>query len=124
MTQQEQLFSAKAKAERNHDYVHLFPGRVFPTGGIDVLERGGHLLFVKSYEHGSEMPSAQRRIWRRLSALSDPKHSTTVACVWGLSAWREFVVFTSDGETERVRTSRGAWRGFLADWWDSHGSTF
>lgn len=114
----------KKPARRNHDYIDLFPGRVFPTGGIDVLERGNNLLFIKSYEHGKKIEDPHRKIWKllvRFGENPDAPGSISVVCVWGLAdAEREVILFDGRGE-QPVRTlTRDGWRQWLDGWWSSN----
>ena len=112
------------KAYRNHDYIDLFPGRVFPTGEIDVLERGNHLLVIKSYEYGQQIKKPHHRIFDLLVRLGELTHalgSVTVVCVWGLGKTpREVVIYDHMGISDRQALTRDEWREWLRRWWDDH----
>lgn len=112
------------RVHRNHDYIGLFGERIFPTGEIDILERGNHLLVIKSYEYGQKMADPHRYIFKLLVKLGDQEDapgSVTVVCVWGLGpAPREFVVFDSTGETEPKLAQIDEWQSWLRAWWRDH----
>jgi len=118
------LSTGVKRAHRNHDYIDLFPGRVFPTGEIDILERGHHLLIIKSYEHGQPVADAHRKIYKLMVAYGqnvDAPGSITVACIWGLGdTIRELVVFAHTGESPAQAVTRQDWREWLSDWWKEH----
>lgn len=112
------------RAHRNHDYLELFPGHVFPTGEIDILEHGRNLLIIKSYEHGRTIVDAHRKIWRLLvkfGEVEDAPGNITVVCVWGLGSQvpREYIVFDYQGEHPIKAVTVEEWRRYLLDWWNS-----
>lgn len=113
--------TTEQRAQRKHDYVGIFPGRVFPTGDLDVLERDGNLLFIKSYPDGVQIADAQHRIWQLLSAHSnivDAPGNTTVLCVWGLGdVPRTYVKFDYRGEDQPKIVDVDVWREVLRSWW-------
>lgn len=115
------LVTGVKRAHRNHDYLGLFPGRVFPTGEVDILERGDNLLIIKSYEHGRPIADAHRRIYRLLVRYGnnpDAPGTITVACIWGLGdTIRELVVFNPTGEGSPIALDRAGWRDWLMRWW-------
>lgn len=105
------------------DYLGLFPEKVWPTAGIEVLEREYHLLFIKSIGHTSEITPAQRKIFillNRFGRVLDAPGSITVACVWSMEDARGYVVFDDNGEHPLVTTTSDGWRAFLKTWWDDH----
>jgi hypothetical protein len=113
----------KKRAHRNHDYIDLFPGNVFPTGEIDILERGNNLLIIKSYEYAAKIADAHRKIWKLLVKYGnnpDAPGSVTVVCVWGLGDTpREVVVFDPRGESPVRSMTIEGWRQWLDGWWSS-----
>ncbi len=128
MTEQEESLPGfgppPRKAHRNHDFLDLFPGKVFPTGGIHILENGNHLLHIKSYEYGKEITRAQRKIWNLLVAhgeVIDAPGSISVVCVWGLGgAARNVTWFDHMGESKPITISLEQFRVSLRDWFDNH----
>ena len=123
-SQQQTLPTNVRRAHRNHDYVDLFPGGVFPTGELDVLERGGSILFIKSYEYGKQIKENQRKIYKslvQLGELEGAKGPVTVVCVWGLGETpREIVVFDYMGESKRQVLDVQGWRRWLHEWWSDN----
>lgn len=119
--QQAQMAHGAKRAHRNHDYVDLFPVGVFPTGQIDILERGGNLLLIKTYEHGQKIKDAHRKIFNLLTKLGDldgAPGNITVVCVWGLGLLpREWVIFDWTGNSAPRVGSIEDWRYWLAAWW-------
>jgi len=114
----------RKRAHRNHDYIDLFPNRVFPTGEIDILERGNNILIIKSYEYGAKIADPHRKIWNLLVKYGnnpDAPGSVTVACVWGLGQTpRDIVIFDPRGEQESRRVTLEGWREWLRGWWASN----
>lgn len=125
-TEQQQKFvlgESNRPAHRNHDYIDLFPYGIFPTGDIDLLERGGNMLVIKSYEWGrlDKMPKPHTRIWKMLSgplySNPDAPGDITVVCVEGLGvAPRRFIVFDHQGEHPVKVGTIDEWREWLSDW--------
>jgi hypothetical protein len=109
-------------ARRQDDYHGLFPNKVHPTGGIDVLERGGNLLFIKSYGPDATITPAQNRIWQLLTSISnvtDAPGNITVACVWGLAAqMRTVYIYDYRGDGPTKIWHKDEWRLWLHDWWE------
>lgn len=119
--EQQSLATQQKPAHRNNDYTNLFPGKVWPTGDVDVLERGGNLLIIKSYRWSAPIYDAHRKIFKTMvrygSGDTAPGH-ITVVCVWGLGhTQREYVVFDHMGESERKATDLEGWRTWLMQWW-------
>lgn len=116
------------RANRNHDYVDLFPHGIFPSGDIDLLERGRNILIIKSYEHSKllKMSDAQRRIWLLLSASTgyscpEAPGSITVVCVEGLGlTLRKWIVFDHQGEHGIREGLTDSWRSWLLSWSSAH----
>lgn len=113
------------RAHRNHDYLSLFPGNVFPTGDIDILERNEHVLIIKSYEHGRPIVQAHHRIYcllTRFGAHPDAPGSITVACVWGLGrTTREWKTYDHVNRPSPAQAGDvNAWREWLMGWWKDH----
>lgn len=116
-----QMQTPAKRAHRNHDYVNLFGENVYPTGEVDVLERGGNLLIIKSYEYHAKMKQAQRKIYKLLTRYAGPDApgNITVVCVWGLgNTPREYIVFDHQGEHPARSVTVEQWRLFLRGWWD------
>jgi hypothetical protein len=110
-----------ARSVREHDFRALFPGRVFPTGNVHVLERDGNLLFIKSYAKGQWITGAQHRIWSILPQFGTPDApgNITVACVRGIGSHsREVQVFDRMGVHEVRALNRLEWRTWLINWWE------
>lgn len=121
MSTQQQM-AQPPKTHRNHDYINLFPPGVYPTGDVDVLERGHNLLIVKSYDFSrKEIPNAHRVIWNTLVTLGEldgARGHVTVICVWGLGeTHREYVRFDHMGESGRYAVNLEQWRQILRAWW-------
>jgi hypothetical protein len=112
------------RAHRNHDYVDLFPGKVFPSGEFDILECGNALLVIKSYEYGKPIAEAHRRIFKLMVSMGDHPDapgSITIYCVWNLgNTPREVVVFDHMGESERKVMPLEDWRAMLRGWWNDN----
>lgn len=121
---QQVLAVGNTLAYRNHDYLDLFPPLVFPTGNIDILERGDHLLLIKTYNHKKKIATPHRKIYRLLARhgkMLEGPGTITVACVWGIGPTsRELVVFDELGESEPKMITRDEWREWLSDWWRTH----
>lgn len=127
-TGQQSLATGAKRATRNQDYVKLFDVGVFPTGDIDILERGDSLLVIKSIEWTPKLkiPKAQERIWRnmvRLGKIADGQMGeVVVVCVMGLGhlprVWVEFSQRYPDGKTTAGTVED--WRAYLRDWWTTH----
>lgn len=114
------------RAHRNHDYTDVFPENVWPTGDLDVLERGSNLLFIKSYEYKKKMPQPHQRIWRLMVKYGnnpDAPGSVTVVCVWGLGQTpREWLVYDAYTNGDKVIVgSLDEWRSWLRAWWSLNG---
>jgi hypothetical protein len=119
------MATGSKRVHRNHDYADLFPGKVFPTGELDVLECGKAILFIKSYDYGKQITDAQRRIWIQLAKVGDldgSPGSITTYCVWNLGPHtnREVVIFDHMGESERKAMSLDEWRALLRAWWNDN----
>lgn len=123
MSDQKALFN-EPPSNRNHDFIDLFPGGVFPTGGIHILERGGSILLIKDYKWGQEISRAQHRIWECLTKYGTPDApgNITIACVWGLGqkTSREWVVYDHEGEHPRAVGTVAEWRTWLFNWWQEN----
>lgn len=123
--EQTTLATGVKPAHRNHDYVGLFGDHIFPTGDIDILERGNNILIIKSYEFARQITPAQRKIYRLLTRFDTPDApgSVTVVCVWGLGvkAPRTWTVFTHGNEETYEAQPLEAWRSWLQLWWRSSG---
>ena len=119
--QREELFPEERPVRRRDDYIRLFPHLVRPTGGIEVLERDGNLLFIKSYGDQYDIADAQHRIWQLLTSISnhtDAPGNITVACVWGLGdAKRTVYIYDYRGDGPTRILSRDEWREWLLNWW-------
>jgi hypothetical protein len=92
-----------------------------PTGGLEVLEQGSNLLFIKSYAEGATIPGAHRRIWQLLTSISniiEAPGSITVLCVWGLADKPRYVqVFDYLGEdNQRRKMTREELRTWVKNW--------
>lgn len=125
MQHQTALPLSQKRAHRNHDFVNLFPGSVFPTGEVDILERGEHLLVIKSYEHKKKIADAHGRIYRllvRFGQNPEAPGSITVVCVWGLgNTTREWCVYDHLHQPSPMRGGTVQdFREWLLDWWKSH----
>lgn len=112
-------------AHRNDDYVNLFPFHIFPTGDLDILERGGNILLVKSYEWSkmSAMPKSHRRIWLLMPQFGhiDAPGNVAVVCVEGLGHTpRKWIVFDHQGEHPLEAGTLDDWRTWLHDWFLSN----
>lgn len=110
---------------RRDDYVGALPHGIFPTRNIDVLEQRGHLLFIKNYEHGTEITPKQRQIWQLLvhhGEMLDSPGSITVLCVWGLGpdTIREVVTFDQMGESKKISMSLQDFKNILNSWFLVH----
>lgn len=112
------------KAHRNDDYLGVFPEGIFPTGDLDVLERGGSLLFIKSYPHGHKIMPPHKRIFTQLVRLGEAETSpgsVSVLCVWGLGETaREYVIFDARGMSERKVTDIAGMKNIYFVWWQRH----
>ena len=112
-------------ARRQDDYHGLFPRRVRPTGGLEVLERGSNLLFIKTYGPDTDISEAQNRIWQLMSSISnvtDAPGNITVACVWGLAEQPRVVyVYDYRGDGPAKTMTRDEWRRWLYEWWEDNG---
>ena len=110
--------------ERYEDYEGIFGDNIWPTRDVEILERGGNLLIIKSYEYRRKVTPAHRRIFRLLVAFGetpDAPGSVTVACVWGLGPNVPRDVYIIDHTGERTAClSFEAWQGWLTGWWNQH----
>jgi hypothetical protein len=106
-------------ARRKDDYNGIFPGRVRPTGGLEVLERDGNLLFIKSYADGTSIVKPHERIWQLMTSISnivDAPGNITVACVWGLKDTRTVYIYDYRGDGPMRVFTKGEWQQWLRDW--------
>lgn len=124
MAQSQEALLQTRKASRHDDYLGLFGDNIWPTRDIEVLERGGHVLIIKSYDFGRKIMPSHRRIWKLLvqhGEVLDAPGSITVVCVWGLgpAVARDLVIFDHTGESAQ-RLDLDGWKAFLLDWWRNH----
>lgn len=116
----------KTKAQRECvDFLGVFSKKVMPSA-VRVVERNGHLLFIRHYGFGEDVSQAHDRIWRLLSRFGDSPDapgSVTVVCLWGIAATSQLL-----GTERRIRvydwtgmaesdSSDGAIKAALDKWW-------
>lgn len=112
------------KAGKLDDYLGVFAEGVFPTG-LEVVEQGDNLLFVKRYDNNQKIKPKHDRIFRLLvnygSSPDVPGH-ITVICVWGIAiTGREVVIYSpfnrGDVKSEHKAMTTEEYRVVLRDWW-------
>lgn len=107
------------------DFLGVFGPKIMPTS-IRILERNGHLLFIRHYGFGEEITPAHDRIWRLLTRYGhvDSPGTISVVCLWGIAATRSTVgterrirVYDFDGAHDVEVATDGSIKAALDKWW-------